>query len=99
MLSFVKTMDALISSWEETMQAREIIPKASHSMASTVSALSHSIGDYEAQELVLKHASEVGIEIVPFRMVVYESVTGKYVPEDELQEGMIPNNISGICLL
>ena len=45
--------------------------------------------------MVLKYASEVGIEIVPFRMVVFESVSGKYIPEDELKEGMIANNISG----
>jgi sulfate adenylyltransferase len=40
-------------------------------------------GPYEAQELLSKHRTELGVEIVPFKQMVYLADSGRYVPEDE----------------
>lgn len=50
---------------------------------------------YEAQELVAKHAGEIGIEMVPFRMMLYVKERGGYAPENEVAEGESVLNISG----
>ncbi len=52
-------------------------------------------GPYEAQELLLKHQDEVGVGVVPFRMVVYIEELDTFVPEDEIPKGMRELNISG----
>ncbi|KAL7317525.1 Sulfate adenylyltransferase [Mucor circinelloides] len=52
-------------------------------------------GPYEAQELVEKYKSEIGIEIVPFQMVTYSPDTDEYIPADEVPEGVKTLNISG----
>jgi sulfate adenylyltransferase len=52
-------------------------------------------GPYDAQELLLKHQDEVGVGVVPFRMVVYIEELDSFVPEDEIPKGMRELNISG----
>ncbi|CEP16488.1 hypothetical protein [Parasitella parasitica] len=52
-------------------------------------------GPYEAQDLVEKYKSEIGIEIVPFQMVTYSPDTDEYIPADEVPEGVKTLNISG----
>jgi sulfate adenylyltransferase len=52
-------------------------------------------GPYDAQELLLKHQAEVGVGVVPFRMVVYIEELDTFVPEDEIPKGMRELNISG----
>jgi sulfate adenylyltransferase len=52
-------------------------------------------GPYDAQELLLKHQEEIGVGIVPFRMVVYIEELDSFVPEDEIPKGMREMNISG----
>ncbi|HKD65657.1 MAG TPA: bifunctional sulfate adenylyltransferase/adenylylsulfate kinase [Candidatus Binataceae bacterium] len=52
-------------------------------------------GPYDAQELLLKHQKEVGVGVVPFRMVVYIEELDSFVPEDEIPKGMRELNISG----
>ncbi|MGA7964777.1 MAG: bifunctional sulfate adenylyltransferase/adenylylsulfate kinase, partial [Gammaproteobacteria bacterium] len=52
-------------------------------------------GPYEAQELVAKHAEEAGIEMVPFRMMLYVKERAQYAPENEIKEGETVLNISG----
>jgi len=44
---------------------------------------------------VLKYADELGIKIVPFKMVAYVPEINGYLPEDEVKEGMKVHNISG----
>ncbi len=43
-------------------------------------------GPYDAQELVTEHADELGIEMVPFRMMVYVQERAGYAPVDEVDE-------------
>ena len=41
-------------------------------------------GPYEAQELFRKHEAEIGVEMVPFQMMVYVEDRDKYFPENEV---------------
>ena len=53
-------------------------------------------GPYDAQELVSRHADELGIEMVPFRMMVYVQERAGYAPVDEVDEASeTVMNISG----
>ncbi len=52
-------------------------------------------GPYDAQELLKKHESEIGVEMVPFKMVVYVEEQDTYFPVDEVSEGTRTLNISG----
>ncbi len=52
-------------------------------------------GPYDAQELLKKHESELGVAMVPFKMVVYVEDQDTYFPVDEVPEGKRTLNISG----
>ncbi|HJU81646.1 MAG TPA: bifunctional sulfate adenylyltransferase/adenylylsulfate kinase [Acidimicrobiia bacterium] len=52
-------------------------------------------GPYDAQELLSKHESELGMSMVDFRMMVYAPDLDTYFPEDEIPEGVKTVNISG----
>ena len=40
-------------------------------------------GPYDAQALVSKHSEELGIEVVPFKMMTYLPDSDEYMPIDE----------------
>lgn len=50
---------------------------------------------YEAQELVESLADEIGIEIVPFQLVLYVPSSDSYHPIEEVAEGVETLQISG----
>src|SRR5262249_58040857 len=52
-------------------------------------------GPYDAQELVGKHQSELGVTMVPFRQMVYVEHLDGYLPEDEVPAGTRTLSISG----
>lgn len=52
-------------------------------------------GPYDAQELLAAHAEEIGVGMVPFRMMVYIAEQDRYVPDDEIPEGSTVLSISG----
>ena len=52
-------------------------------------------GPYDAQELLAQHQEELGISMVPFRMLVYVEDLDAYRPIDEVQDGQRVLNISG----
>ncbi len=52
-------------------------------------------GPYDAQELLQKHEAELGISMVPFKLMVYAPEHGTYYPADEVPEGVDTVNISG----
>jgi sulfate adenylyltransferase len=52
-------------------------------------------GPYDAQEMVTEHQDELGIEMVPFKMVVYVEDRAAYMPIDEIPEGTRTLSISG----
>lgn len=52
-------------------------------------------GPYDAQELLRQHENELGVEMVPFRNMVYVANEDKYYPDDEVPEGARVLNISG----
>lgn len=52
-------------------------------------------GPYEARDLAMKHAAEVGIEIVPSDELAYSKKRASYVAADELEEGEEIESISG----
>jgi sulfate adenylyltransferase len=52
-------------------------------------------GPYDAQELVIEHQDELGIEMVPFKLMVYMPAEDLYKPIDEVKEGEETLNISG----
>jgi sulfate adenylyltransferase len=52
-------------------------------------------GPYNAQELVARHADEVGIQMVPFKMMLYVKERAEYAPENEIEENESVLNISG----
>lgn len=55
-------------------------------------------GPYDAQEMVKENAEELGIKMVPFRMVVYVESQKAYVPMDQVPEGLKTSNVSGTQL-
>jgi sulfate adenylyltransferase len=55
-------------------------------------------GPYEAQELFHKHEAEIGVEMVPFQMMVYVEDRDKYFPENEVPSGSRVLNLSGTQL-
>lgn len=52
-------------------------------------------GPYEAQELFKTHEAEIGVEMVPFKHMVYVQERAQYEPADEIEEGVTVLNISG----
>ncbi|MCG6956310.1 MAG: bifunctional sulfate adenylyltransferase/adenylylsulfate kinase [Gemmatimonadetes bacterium] len=52
-------------------------------------------GAYEAQELLEKHQDELGISMVPFKLMVYAPEHDTYYPSDEVPDGVETVNISG----
>lgn len=55
-------------------------------------------GPYDAQELLQEHQDEIGIQMVPFQMMVYVKERGGYAPDNELKPGETVMNISGTDL-
>jgi sulfate adenylyltransferase len=52
-------------------------------------------GPYDAQELLREHESELGVAMVPFRMMAYVEDKDSYMPQDEVPEGSRVLSISG----
>ena len=52
-------------------------------------------GPYDAQEMFAAHAAEIGVEMVPFKHMVYVEDKAQYYPADEVPEGANVLNISG----
>ncbi len=52
-------------------------------------------GPYAAQELLARHAAEIGVTMVPFTELVYLKREGRYVPVDEAPPGAEIASISG----
>ena len=52
-------------------------------------------GPYDAQELLLKHQEEIGIEMVPFKFMVYIPEKDGYKAIDEVEKGVDFQTISG----
>lgn len=52
-------------------------------------------GPYDAQELISQHQDEIGIQMVPFKMMVYVQDLAQYVPADETTDEQTVLNISG----
>jgi sulfate adenylyltransferase len=45
-------------------------------------------GLYDAQELLAEHQKELGVTMIPFRMLVYVKERDQYLPVDEIPEGV-----------
>ena len=52
-------------------------------------------GPYDAQELLSKHADEIGVKMVPFKMVTYLPGENRYEQIDQVAENVKTANISG----
>lgn len=52
-------------------------------------------GPYDAQDLANKHKDEVGVEVIPFQMMVYVKEHDKYMPVDDVPKDVEPMSISG----
>ena len=52
-------------------------------------------GPYDAQELVEKYADEIGIRIIPFKLMVYVEDRADYMTIDEVPDGERTLSISG----
>ncbi len=52
-------------------------------------------GPYEAQELLSSHTEELGVQMVPFQMMVYVEDEDTYYPVDQVPDGKRTLNISG----
>jgi sulfate adenylyltransferase len=52
-------------------------------------------GPYDAQELLGKHQEEIGVQMVPFQMMVYVEDQDAYMPTDTVPEGARVLSISG----
>ena len=52
-------------------------------------------GPYDAQELLSTHEAELGVAMVPFKLMVFVEDTDSYMPIDEVPEGKRTLNLSG----
>ena len=52
-------------------------------------------GPYDAQELLVKHEDEIGIKMVPFKMMVYVQDKDEYMEISSVPENLKTLNISG----
>ena len=52
-------------------------------------------GPYDAQELLRTHEEELGVKMVPFKMLCYAEDQGRYVSEDDIAAGSSRLHISG----
>ena len=52
-------------------------------------------GPYDAQELVIEYEDEIGVTLVPFKLMVYVPAKDVYMPIDEVPEGTETASISG----
>ncbi len=52
-------------------------------------------GPYDAQEMMRQHEDELGIKMVPFKLMVYAEEQGAYMPAEELPEDTRTLSISG----
>jgi len=52
-------------------------------------------GPYDAQDLVQQHEEELGIKMVPFKLMVYVKDTGSYMATNEVPEDAEILNVSG----
>lgn len=52
-------------------------------------------GPYDAQDLFREHSSEIGVEMVDFKHMVYVQERAQYEPADEVEDGATVLNISG----
>ncbi len=52
-------------------------------------------GAYDAQELFRQHEAEIGLEMLPFKHMVYVQEKAQYEPVDEVEKGATVLNISG----
>ncbi|MFO7898046.1 MAG: bifunctional sulfate adenylyltransferase/adenylylsulfate kinase, partial [Planctomycetota bacterium] len=52
-------------------------------------------GPYEAQAMLEEHQNELGVEMVPFKLMVYLDEEDAYVPADEVPEGVEAKSLSG----
>ena len=55
-------------------------------------------GPYDAQEMLQQYEAELGVTMVPFKMMVYVEELDSYVPIDEVPEGKESLNLSGTDL-
>jgi sulfate adenylyltransferase len=52
-------------------------------------------GPYDAQELFRQYEGEIGVQMVPFKQMVYVQERAQYEPRDEVEEGTTILDISG----
>ena len=52
-------------------------------------------GPYDAQELLSQHEAELGVAMVPFKLMVFVEETDSYMPIDEVPEGKRTLSLSG----
>jgi sulfate adenylyltransferase len=52
-------------------------------------------GPYDSQEAVARHSEEIGVEVVPFKQMVYVQEKAQYFPTDEVEKGWTVLDISG----
>jgi sulfate adenylyltransferase len=52
-------------------------------------------GPYDAQVLLQAHQAELGVEMMPFQMMVYVEDRDEYLPDDQVPDGARVLNISG----
>ena len=55
-------------------------------------------GPYDAQELLSQHEAELGVAMVPFKLMVFVEETDSYTPIDEVPEGKRTLSLSGTDL-
>ena len=55
-------------------------------------------GPYEAQDMVIAHEEELGVKLVPFKLMVFVPAEDRYLPIDEVTEGTEHVSISGTDL-
>ncbi len=75
--------------------ANHFIVGRDHAGPGTDSSGKPFYGPYDAQEILVKHKDEVGVEMVPFKALSYLRDEDRYVEETEIPKGAEVYSISG----
>jgi len=78
--------------------ATHFIVGRDHAGPGTAADGRHFYSPYDAQELLRRHALELGVRPVQFRQLVYVEEANAYMPEDEVPRGAQVRSISGTQL-
>ena len=82
----------------KNMGCTHLIVGRDHAGPGTDSSGNPFYGPYDAQGLLKKYENEIGIQMIPFKFMVYTPDNDRYIPMDDVKPGQRYETISGTQL-